>query len=94
MAIYIPEFKSLPQCPKCGMSIEGGFQTQHHNGARYMTDWPCSLMAMADSIAGEMEAALADHLCRVCSRCKFGWVEQVSSKDDVYGPPEDAGEEG
>lgn len=96
MTIHIPEHLSIPQCPKCGMTLlDGGVRTAHHNGAHYDINnvWPCIKLTMENPSSDELDDGLMDHLCRVCSRCKFGWVEQVHSSDDIYAPPEPEGDD-
>lgn len=87
--MQIPECGSITSCPKC-QALDAIITTSFHPipqpplGPK--TD-PCTELVMLTS-SEELEE-FCEHLCRVCKRCGFGWVEQVAIEGSVYEPVEE-----
>jgi len=87
--MQIPEHGSITSCPKCG-ALDSIVTTEYHEdvqpiGSSVVAD-PCTKLVV--EAPSEEAVELEEHLCRKCSRCQFGWVEQVHTAGSVYEPPE------
>jgi ribosomal protein S27AE len=64
MASDLPPYSGNTQCPKCGAWEYAVGTTWHPIG--YELDAPCD------------NYDVFEHLCRVCSRCGYGWLEATA----------------
>lgn len=91
----MPLVGSVPACPKCALpSVEGGVRMIYHrqvpNDSFILQLSPCLrlLNEMHQEIGEEAPDSIeviGEHLCRICTRCQYGWVERpmdTEPKDD------------
>lgn len=92
----LPLVGSVPACPKCGLpSIEGGVRMIYHAyvpNTGLVEYLPC--LRMLNEIPQEIGEECTDsadvigqHICRICTRCQYGWVERTADTEE----DEDAG---
>lgn len=88
--MYLPPCGTYPTCPKCGALDVAIFTVYHAEPLRPSsvmigTPDPCTLLVV--ETPGEELEGFGEHLCRRCSRCGFGWSEQVASERSPYQEP-------
>ena len=79
MSIVIPAYGSVPECPKCCAPAPEMVSTTYHAEAQMhiQESPPCVHLFMNATVDEGLEEALENHLCRVCRRCGYGWVERA-----------------
>lgn len=89
--MIIPACGHYSTCPKCNGSVAEYINVVYHQWVQTQasTPPPCSLLVLDVVVTTELEEALREHLCKVCHRCGFGWVEQVATPGSVYEPQQD-----
>lgn len=86
----LPECNSVPACPMCAAPVSEFATVRYHPCAPMAENPPppCNHLVLCTPTQ-ELEG-FDRHLCRVCRRCGFGWVEQVAEAGSIYeqGEPE------
>ncbi len=84
--IEIPLCGTVPLCLKCLAPSDQEVTHTYHDRqtCQEATSPPCRTLGSFGLAPEVLEEVLGDHVCRVCTRCGFGWVERPARPGSPY----------